>query len=196
LFLKNKITNEVDFYWIKSEPMFKNKQKQTKSAILSEKATKELEKMENMDEKEIVLHVQEKILKSSNLSVTDIDLKKLRQMAKNLAFKDDIKAAYINKDFKSVIDFFKILPETKKDSSFLSSKSTGESLTLNDENFDEMDEILQLEQSEKQQIEINEKLKIKLIITEVSHTPKERTVRKILSPFASTLNLSPEFGNY
>eukprot|EP01080_Neovahlkampfia_damariscottae_P001185 gene1185-10699_t len=173
----------------------KKKQTQTKEKILTDKAKTEFQELESMDELEAVAIVQEKVLKSSNLSINDIDLKKLKQMAKNLALKEDIKKAYINKDFKSVIDFFKIVPNVQEKNKLLSSNSTGESLSLNDENFDDMDDMLLIEKLEKQpQVQINEKLKIKLVITEVSHTPKERQLRKILSPVASSFNLTPEFG--
>jgi len=42
----------------------------------------------------------------------------------------------------------------------------------------------------------NEKLKIKLVITEISQTKKDKDLRKLLSPFASAFNLSPQFGMF
>eukprot|EP01080_Neovahlkampfia_damariscottae_P011394 gene11394-4561_t len=39
-------------------------------------------------------------------------------------------------------------------------------------------------------------MKIKLVITEIHQAQNERTLRKICSPFASILNLSPEFGMF
>ena len=42
----------------------------------------------------------------------------------------------------------------------------------------------------------NQKIKIKLIIVEISHTKKEQNIRKFLSPIATTLGKNPQFGMF
>jgi hypothetical protein len=43
---------------------------------------------------------------------------------------------------------------------------------------------------------VNQKIKIKLIIVEISHTKKEQNIRKFLSPLATTFGKNPQFGMF
>ena len=113
------------------------------------------------------------------------------------------KKDYLNKDFKAVKDYFQILESKEKHNIFESTSTTildskSESLNSNQKEFN-------LEGEEEEEIEFpknleelktNEKIKIKLVITEIHHTQNERNLRKICSPFANILNLSPEFGMF
>jgi len=45
-------------------------------------------------------------------------------------------------------------------------------------------------------IKTNQKIKIKLVIVEISHTKKEQNIRKFLSPLASLTGQSPQFGMF
>ena len=62
------------------------------------------------------------------------------------------------------------------------------------QNQQEDEEEIHFEETDELFSKTNEKIKIKLVITEIAKNNKDKTIRKILSPFASTFDLSPQCG--
>jgi len=74
----------------------------------------------------------------------------------------------------------------------MSSTSGGPEITIDDEELDQYEDFEVTEEDGK----TNQKLKIKLVIVEISHTQKEKNIRSFLSPLASMFGQSPQFGMF
>jgi hypothetical protein len=138
-------------------------------------------------------HVKEKIINASREDPKNVDEIKLGKVAAKLAEEDGIKEAYLNKSFKSAMEYFQMVPKEKKRKSTLISGV--ESIPTSDsKNMEEEEEEEIFEDEPDIFLKTNEKIKIKLVITEIAKNNKDKTIRKILSPFASTFDISPQCG--
>jgi site-specific recombinase XerC len=137
--------------------------------------------------------VKEKIIKASREDPKNVDEKKLQKVAAKLAEEEGIKEAYLNKSFKSAMEYFQMVPKEKKIRSSLISEV--ESIPSSDSKHMDEDEDEEIfEDNSDIFLKTNEKIKIKLVITEIAKNNKDKTIRKILSPFASTFDISPQCG--
>lgn len=59
---------------------------------------------------------------------------------------------------------------------------------------EEMDELFRMDS--QNQYQIKKKIKIKMIITEITTSKSKKSLRKLISPFTTTLGLSPQFGMF
>jgi hypothetical protein len=177
--------------------------KKKRTRIISEKVKNDMEELSKKTEDERIQIVFEKLLNSSKYNVSSVDLKKVRTMSKNLSLEESLKESknynlkkdYLNKDFKAVKEYFQIL-EIKENKNLFESQNTSKIESFQIEKEEEKEEEKEIEFPEDLQIlKTNEKIKIKLVITEIHQTENERVLRKLCSPFASAFNLSPEFGN-
>jgi uncharacterized lipoprotein YddW (UPF0748 family) len=93
-----------------------------------------------------------------------------------------------------VKEYFQIL-EIKENKNLFESQNTSkiESFQMKEDDEEEIEKEIEFPE-DLQTLKTNEKIKIKLVITEIHQTENERVLRKICSPFASAFNLSPEFG--
>eukprot|EP01080_Neovahlkampfia_damariscottae_P001184 gene1184-10698_t len=168
-----------------NEPIDENK----KIKLKIEKDKKEFQQLKDFEKLEFV---KEKIITASREDPKNVDHKKLSNVATKLAEEEGIKEAYLNKNFKSAMEYFQTIPKENKRSTLVSGiESTPQSISQ--QNDDDEEEIF--EDSELFS-KTNEKIKIKLVITEIAKTNKDKTIRKILSPFASTFDLSPQCGMF
>jgi exoribonuclease R len=142
-------------------------------------------------EKELCLSVKEKLAFLSGNTEKSID-----ELSKRLCVKEELQKAYLNKNFKAVKEYFQKPTLTKKPvfSNVLSSKMESvqsvNEVGFEDEPVDDWEDFEVTEDDSK----TNQKIKIKLVIVEISHTKKEQNIRKFLSPLASITGQSPQFG--
>lgn len=157
---------------------------------------KEQDLFKNTSEKEMILTIKEKL--SFLQGNTE---KSLEDLSRRLCVKEELQKAYLNKNFKAVKEYFST-PNSKTVkkpifSNLISSKMENLSSTSQepvDLDFEE-NEFDDFEVSEED-IKTNQKIKIKLVIVEISHTKKEQNIRKFLSPLASLTGQSPQFGMF
>lgn len=169
--------------------VFGKKKPETKAVVISERTKKEQEKLKSMKEEEILKIVREKV--ADAFGDTNVDKSTLDEYAKKLCLESELKGIYFSKDSEVVTKYFNMLPKKKKEM-FVSGM---ESTTLESLKSDEVEENETPDKGDFESLQkTNEKLKIKLVITEVSHNKKEKDLRKLLSPFASAFNVSPQFG--
>jgi hypothetical protein len=160
------------------------KKKSTKKVEVKEvkdKFEKEKKIFNSMTEEEKYLAVLEKLYekdKTINKGETQ------EESAKYLCDIDGLKKTYLNPNFKATLDYFNTIPKKKN---FLSSISEETSSTQKDEEIEEIERYEQVE--EIQNIKTNEKLKIKIVLTENVRNEKGKTLRKVLSPFISTFKV-------
>lgn len=163
---------------------------------------KEMEILKQLSTKERIEKLKLKILLSSGTSIEDVDEDKLTECAKNLSLEDNLKTSYLNKDFQAVKEMFGNIPEetTKKQKSklFESSQEPTSQQKLSSQGINNQETLVDLEEIEKEekssQFKIRDKIKIKLIISEISHSKKDKRLRSLLSPFITALGVGPQFG--
>lgn len=149
-----------------------------------------LEKLSLEEKKEILIR---KFLEETGISREECDEETLSSLSESLCTKEGIKKSYLNKDFKSVVNYFKTLKFKEKKKKILqSTEGISKSESEKIETEEEIEEDLTLYEN----IKVNEKIKIKLIITEIAHSEKEKNLRKILSPFADLFKVAPRFGMF
>ena len=171
----------------------KSNEKETPS--ISKKEKEKIEKEKNiffeMDGMDKYFVVQQKIKEASK---GNIDNKTLNDFSKKLSTSEGIKTAYLNKDFQNAIEYFKSIPKEKKKKVMVSNVEIDVPESIMNE--DDEDENFSFEKEDEEFLmKTNEKLKVKLVITEIAKSEKEKTLRKLLSPVASTLNIGPKCGN-
>ena len=114
-----------------------------------------------------------------------LDQEKLTTFAQNLCIPEYLKTAYLNADFKKVLDYFKSNYEVKtNNASILSSKQESSNIR---NSFRQ--ELIEFDEYPIEDFKTNEKIKIKLVLTENNRTMKEKTFRKLASPFITGLNI-------
>lgn len=170
---------------INTKQLFNKNQKVT----FTEKQKEDYEKVKNMDDEVKLKIVKDKVMKNSDTSP-----KKLDDFCKNLYNEESIMKTYLNKDHKELKEYFNMISSTKK-GVFDSVNTVSKSESVSSEKKEDLaldfdDDIGDLE------LKTNEKLKIKLVITEVAKTKKAKDLRQVLSPFASALNINPKFGMF
>jgi hypothetical protein len=156
-----------------------------KKKIEAEKKT-----MDSMDSFEKMTLVQKKIFQFSD---EEVDEKKVIQVSQKLASPKGIQEAYLNKNFKQVLDYFQTIPKKEKKDFLVSGIQSDVNGVSGSQEQEEEDFVLEKEDLENL-TKTNEKLKIKLVITEIAKSQKEKSLRKLLSPVASTLNIGPKCG--
>jgi hypothetical protein len=162
------------------------------SSKAKKKIEEEKKKMESMDSFEKMTIVQKKI---HQFSEEEVDEKKVIQVSQKLATPKGIQEAYLNKNFKQALDYFQTIPmkEKKEKKEFLVSGVQSDINGVSQE--EEEEEEVPIEKEDMENLtKTNEKLKIKLVITEIAKSQKEKSLRKLLSPVASTLNIGPKCG--
>lgn len=174
----------------------KDLEKEEKKIEIPKEIIKEQELFQKTSEKEMILTIKEKL--SFLQGNTE---KSLEELSRRLCVKEELQKAYLNKNFKAVKEYFsKPLSKTDKKpifSNLISSKMDNLSSTSQepvDVDFED-DQFEDFEVSEED-IKTNQKIKIKLVIVEISHTKKEQNIRKFLSPLASLTGQSPQFGMF
>lgn len=164
--------------------------KENKKAVqISERTTKEQKVLKNMTKEDFLKIVVEKV--NQAFGDNDLDKKTLEDYAKKLCYEEDLKNNYLNKDSEVVTKYFNMLPKKKKELFVSPNESNIESIQSGEL---EEDDIVPEKGDFDNLQKTNEKLKIKLVITEISQNKKEKDLRKLLSPFASAFNVSPQFG--
>jgi hypothetical protein len=143
-----------------------------------------------MDSFEKMTLVQKKIFQFSD---EEVDEKKVIQVSQKLASPKGIQEAYLNKNFKQVLDYFQTIPKKEKKDFLVSGIQSDVNGVSGSQEQEEEDFVLEKEDLENL-TKTNEKLKIKLVITEIAKSQKEKSLRKLLSPVASTLNIGPKCG--
>jgi hypothetical protein len=111
----------------------------------------------------------------------DIDWTKVEKFVKPLIIKEELEKKYLNKNSKAAIQMFKDY-----------SKMDDEEINLiEDEEEEEFEKNIKKIENETENIQrkIGEKIKIKLVITEIAQSKTQQTFRSVLSPFMTTLNL-------
>jgi hypothetical protein len=156
----------------------------------SKKVEEERKKLSEMSETEQFTIIKEKILKASNGEVNE---KKFFQIAHGLASEKGVQQAYLNKNFQTTLDYFSTIPKSEKEKTFVSGVIQSE-VPISGSNEQQEEELVIEQEDMENLIKTNEKLKIKLVITEIAKSEKEKSLRKLLSPVASTLNIGPKCG--
>lgn len=173
--------------------IFKTTEQKKEQEEQEKNAREELKKIKKMYEKDV-----EKLKKLENEDRIKLVGKKFggnTENIENLCTENGMKKTYLNKDFKSVIEYFRTFKPTKEKGFFQSTESNLESdSTSNSVEIEQEEKELEKLEELSKYSKTNEKVKIKLIISEISKSTPEKNLRKFLSPFASTLNLSPQFG--
>jgi hypothetical protein len=169
----------------------------------------ERERKSQDDIKQVVASFQKerelfhKMTNEERIAMFDKKLHGYNKKPKNLAdlcTADGIKKCYLNKDFKSVAEYFKLnvsKPSSKRPMMWSSQSEAPDSKSefLSPEEEDE-DDMNSEDLDSLSRVKLNEKLKIKLIITEIDVSKNARTVRHLVSPIAKAFNLSPQFGMF
>jgi hypothetical protein len=156
---------------------------------VKEKFEKEKKIFNNMTQEEKYMAVLDKLY-DKNRTVNKGESQE--ESAKYLCDIEGLKKTYLNPNFKATLDFFNAIPKKKN---FLDSVSEGtsklsENTSISQEKEEEIEEIEQYEMvDDVPNIKLNEKLKIKLILTENVQNEKGKTLRKVLSPFISTFKV-------
>eukprot|EP01080_Neovahlkampfia_damariscottae_P001200 gene1200-10714_t len=172
----------------KSKTELSDPSKNEKKKIMEDK-----KRLSELDISEKMNLVQKKI---QNATGSEVPEKTLVDFSKNLSTPEGIQEAYLNKNFKNALEYFQTIPKQKEKQNYLVSGVESEVLnSISEGQQIEEDEIYSKE-DEEILMKTNEKLKIKLVITEIAKNEKERTIRKLLSPVASTLNIGPKCGMF
>jgi hypothetical protein len=151
------------------------------------KVEEERKKLAELSETEQFLVIKQKVANSSK----NLDEKKLRLIAQGLSTEKGIKQSYLNKNFQTTLDYFQNIPKQKKET-FVSGFQSDVPISDSQEQQDE--DIVIGKEDLEDLIKTNEKLKIKLVITEITKSENEKNLRKLLSPVMSTLNIGPKCG--
>jgi len=111
-------------------------------------------------------------VKSLQISLEDYEENHLKQ----LYDKDALMKTYFNKNFKEIQNYFSTLPKIKKveTTSILSLKSESSQSNEQGEDDEEEEEEIKQESITEENFKVNEKIKIKLIITEVVHSNTQK----------------------
>lgn len=170
--------------------MFQNTKK--KRAVITKNAKLQLEEISKMDPKEVHKIVFDKVIKlinRINCQTIDPDI-----YADRLYKDEEIRDFFLSMKKDELLKYFNVEKTKKKKSTFLTSKV--ESLEYVESPIDS--DVKEEEEEEIEDFELittlNEPLKIKLVITNTSHTDSEQKQVQLMSPLASFLNLSGEFG--
>jgi hypothetical protein len=158
------------------------------SSKFFKKVEEERKKLAELSETEQFLVIKQKVANASK----NLDEKKLRLIAQGLSSEKGIQQSYLNKNFQTTLDYFQSIPKQKKET-FVSGIQSNVPISDSQEQQDEEDIVIGKEDLEDL-IKTNEKLKIKLVITEITKSENEKTLRKLLSPVMSTLNIGPKCG--
>ncbi len=138
-------------------------------------------------------------------SVSDEDL---AEYALTLCDPEGLKEQYLNTEFDKIKRLFTNLEKVEKKSLMPSSKveSTPQQipidpLDLGDEVPDSLEELEKLEREEHEKGKGREKIKdnkvrIKILISELAKSSSERGIRRALAPIMSGLNVGPTFGMF
>jgi hypothetical protein len=137
-------------------------------------------KYQKMETKEKLLLVKQKLSKLSKNSKLQETV--LEALASKLCDEKKLKKFYLNTNFKSVLEYFEI--ETPKSEGIGISSGSGNTKSLVN-TFEDVGEEVKIELSEYPEpiIKHNDKLKIKLVLTENARTKTQKTIRKFASPF-------------
>jgi hypothetical protein len=170
------------------------KKKQNLDEELKERINLEQQDLSKITTKEKQAILTRKILATTTLKKEEIDENAMDQLTLNLSTMDGLKSTYLNKDFKAVADYFKTIKSmrSKVPLTSIGDSNTGSNTIETIGEDEEIDDDLDIISKCK----VNQKIKVKLIITEIAHEERDRNVRKILSPFASALGLSPRYGMF
>jgi len=136
-------------------------------------------------------------------SMSDDDL---AEHARNLCDVEELKKAYLNREFKAIKKLFSSMRVQKNNmvtGAFMSNSGAEDSknlitvLTEEDllskipQDIDEAEEM-----SKKLAAQFKETIKVKLVIAEIAKTKKEKTLRRLLSPIISSVSMAPQFGMF
>lgn len=155
--------------------------------LKSESLKKDIEAFQTIPEEEKFETVKKKIQKQTS---SKFDQKNLENLASKLSEKKKLQKYYLNTNFKAVLEYFDLEQEkTTTPGAFSSSNSTPKSLVseFRDEFEDEIIQERILEYPETKTV--NEKIKIKLVLTENVRTDFKKSMRKIASPFVNAFNI-------
>eukprot|EP01080_Neovahlkampfia_damariscottae_P002305 gene2305-2773_t len=150
--------------------------------------TKERIQFEEMEDTEKIEILKRKIEATSKKQLNET---KLTTFSKNLCIAESLITAYLNPDFKKVLDHFKTSYEIKTHQSFLSSTN---SIDQPEENVFELsdsneDIVQEKEEFPVEEFKTNQRLKIKIILTENLRTMKQKTLRRLAAPFIHKLGV-------
>ena len=138
--------------------------------------------MNSLEKAEVV---KQKLKKATKKNYSE---NQLNNMALKLSEKDKIKKFYLNTNFKAALEYFDVETATPKSAGVLSSSnSTPKSIISNFE--EESIEIVRNLEILEENPKINEKIKVKLILTENARTNNQKTFRKLVSPFLNAFDI-------
>lgn len=154
--------------------------------LITQKAKDDQKKCDSMSNDEKLKVVKQKLKEYTGNTgnfkfIYQIDDEELEECAIPLCSKKHLQEQYLNKNFKSALDYF-------------NSKNIK---VEEDEKKEETEEIKELVRMDSQNhYKIKNKIKIKLIITEITTSKSKKSLRKLISPFTTSLGLSPQFGMF
>ena len=178
-------------------PIGKKKPSKNDLSDSSKKEKKKIEedkkRLEELNDKEKMEIIQKKMFSATG---DDVPEKVLIDFSKKLSTPKGIQEAYLNKNFQNAMEYFQTIPKQKIKKNVLVSGVQSElPSSLSEPNEEEEEDETFGKEEEEFLMKTNEKLKVKLVITEIAKSEKEKTLRKLLSPVASTLNIGPKCGN-
>jgi hypothetical protein len=143
-----------------------------------QKIVMEQQKFEKITNEEKLKIVKKKIDKSTSSFSEEQKIK----FSENLSDIEKLKETYLNQNFKSVVEYFEKTFEVKTQKSMFSSSMS----SLIDNQYESY---FQVDDYPEEEFKNNEKIKIKLILSEINKTEKEKTLRRIASPFFCALDI-------
>jgi hypothetical protein len=164
---------------------FGNKPKPNKkdSLQVSSKSIEDQKKFDSLSYEEKLQIVKDKIRAYTGNKEEEM----LELCAKPLFDKTELQKSYLNKNFKSTMEFFSNFDKNQRGSISNSGQQ--------DDEVDEWDSKKVLEENEKSlRYKLSNKVKVKLVVTEISFSDKQKHLRKLVSPFISTFGIGPRMG--
>lgn len=172
--------------------LFKTPEQKKEIEEKENKAKEEIKRIKKSVEKDV--ETLKKLSNEERLKLISKKCSGKKENLENLCIEEGLKKNYLNKDFQSVVEYFKTFKSTNNQGIFHSTESNMDSEVSLDSTIEDTDKEIQNIEEMSKYFKTNKKVKIKLIIAEQTKSIPEKNFKKLLSPFASTFNLSPQFG--
>lgn len=128
------------------------------------------------------------------------DLKVIERFAEVLSNVDEIKRTYLTTDWAETVELYeKNVQEVEKVEKEIVENKKGFSSTSEtnvEENIEKVTKEDLLRAKFEQEIQLKKDIKIKLVISEISHTSARKNLRTFLSPILTTFDQAPTFGMF
>ena len=175
-------------------------QQQVETKKLVEKIENDKIKLSDKSNEDVLHILKEKILTAAGAKENEVQKEELYSSILKFSEVRYIKKYYMNKNFVSTMKYFDLERKDKigknEKSHFRShSEVKGfQSIIDHEEKEDENHHIISKEMYDELSEKVNEKIKIKIIITDQLKTRNSKNIRALTSPIASMLGLSPTYG--